>query len=412
MYKGNKTMNFHRDRSIDYFRAFLMLLIVWHHATLAYSTTGSGVLIADHNTFVGFDLMALYNDSFFIFAFFFLSGLFSYKALLKKGSIVYLKERFIRLLWPFAFATLLINPIAHYFSSLKDSGTFSVVGYFRYLFENFGKTDANHLWFLWVLFLFSLLLVLYAQFQNIFQVVIKWNQEKYFTKAYRFTIVMIITGILLYLPLRNIADGGFVTLIKPFNMQLSRILLYFMYFIAGNGIGMYGIKKSFLFQEKFQRKWSLWLIISVTATIVNIVIHVVQEEMESGLLKSILLIMEQGMVVAISLFALYGFISCFTRYSKGNSKIMDIHSKEAMGIYVIHYAIVTALQYAFLSIELSAVVKGITVSLLTIILSLGLVIILKKVPILGTVFGKEHNQKYQKGLILFTLIMLLILMLL
>ncbi|RDU24600.1 acyltransferase family protein [Anaerosacchariphilus polymeriproducens] len=399
-----------RNMRIDYFRAFLMVLVVWHHATLAYSTTGSGVLITDDSTFMGFDLIALFNDSFFMFAFFFVSGLFSYKSLLKKGIKNFFEERLIRLLLPFAFATLLINPIAHYFSSLnKNGGSFSIVGYFQFLINTFGKTESNHLWFLWVLFFFSLILAIYHLVQKVFSITIRRSQEKYLTKAWTFTVVMVILGTLCYLPMCNIGEGGFVTLLKPFNMQVSRVLIYFLYFVAGNVIGMYGIQRSFLYKEKFQKKWWLWLSLSLATTVLNIVVHVVQENMEIGILKNTIIVVDQGMIVVISLFALFGFISFFTLHIKEDNKVINLLSKEAMGIYIIHYAVVTALQYAFTFVELSAVEKGITTTLMTMIISLSLVIALKKVPVIGCVFGKAYNHKYDRGLIILTLIMMLLL---
>ena len=410
---SNSNLNraiFKRNMSIDYFRVFLMFLVVWHHATLAYSTTGAGVLIADDNTFIGFDLIALYNDSFFMFAFFFISGLFAYKSLLKKNAKTFLKERSIRLLLPFAFGTLLINPIAHYFSFLnKSAEAFSIRSYFQFLVHHFGKTDANHLWFLWVLFFFSLMLVVYHQIQKKLMIPTKWQHEKYLMSAWRFSIVMIVLGFLFYLPMQNIDSGGFVTLIKPFNMQISRILLYFLYFVAGNVVGIYDIKKCFLLQEKFQKKWWLWVMLSLVMTFLNLVVHIVRENMGNSVLKNAVIVVDQSMIIVISLLALYGFLSFFTLYIKGESRVMNMLAKESMGIYVIHYAVVTGLQYMLTFVELSGAIKGAIVAMTTVVISLGLVRGLKRVPAIGVVFGKAYNLKYDRGLVIITIAMLLLL---
>ncbi|MDK2808286.1 MAG: hypothetical protein PWP24_1021 [Clostridiales bacterium] len=402
-----------RDSSIDYFRSFLMLLVVWHHATLAYSTSGSGVLIADNATFVGFDLIALYNDVFFMFAFFFISGLFSYRALRKKGTLVYLEERLIRLLLPFGFGTLLLNPIAHYFSTIKGEGkSASFSGYGCYFVQNFGRIEANHLWFLWVLFLFSLVLILYAAVKQEGSRLFAGKVDGYLTKAAHFFLAMLVIGVLVFLPLRNVANGGFVTILKPFNMQLSRILLYLLFFIAGNIVGTFGIKKSFFYQDKFQKKWWIWCGLSLFLTACNVVIHVIQEGMGIGITKSIVLAVEQCMVVPISILALYGFLSFFMRYSKKENKWMDLLAKEAMGIYVIHYAVVTVLQYVFTFLLLPAVLKGILVMIITVLLSLAAVIFLKKIPLIGTVFGREYQASERKILTAVTILMLLALIIL
>ncbi|MBF4692143.1 acyltransferase family protein [Fusibacter ferrireducens] len=401
---GSNAVRGNRNRGIDYFRVFLMLLVVWHHATLAYGTTGSGVLITDEDTFLGFDLIALYNDSFFMFAFFFISGLFAYKSVLKKGDKTFLKERSIRLLLPFAFGTLWINPIAHYFSLLNKNGeSFSITAYFQFLISNFGKIEANHLWFLWVLFLFSGMLVVYHQIPKRFS---QRHLEKYLTNSGYFTWVMILLSLVAFLPIQNFEAGGFVTIIKPFNMQVSRILIYFLYFVAGNVIGAYGIQKCFLFQEKFQKKGWLWLALSLVATVMNLGIHIIREIMEDSALKDVIVVVDQSMIVLISLFALYGFMSLFTLYSKGEHRILNVLAKEAMGIYVIHYAVATGLQYALTFVELPGLVKGVVVTASTLMISLGLIIGFKKIPVVGIV---SYSSKYDKMLILVTLLMVLLL---
>ena len=408
----SNNINSSRNQSIDYFKAFLMVLVVWHHATLAYGTAGVGVLISDQTSFVGFDLIALYNDFFFMFAFFFVSGLFSYKSLAKKGPTVYLGDRLIRLLLPFSFGVLFINPISHYFSSIKNEGNpFSLAGYWKYFVDTFGKTEANHLWFLWVLFLFSVIITIYWWFKKAGVIKGHVNVQKYVNRAFYFTMIMIAASLILFLPLRNIAAGGFVTIIKPFNMQVSRILLYLLYFIAGNVVGTYGMKESFFFQEKFQKKWWLWILLSVLSTFLNLVIHIVQEPMKLGVAKEIVLILEQGMLVIIIIFAVFGFVGLFTGHIHGRNKIMDLLAKEAMGIYVIHYAVVTTLQYVFTFLEGPAIFKGIFVTILTLFISLGLVTLLKKVPVLGIVFGDKYDAKYGSRLIIITMLLLLVLIL-
>jgi surface polysaccharide O-acyltransferase-like enzyme len=209
--------------------------------------------------------------------------------------------------------------------------------------------------------------------------------------------------------MRNIGGGGFITLIKPFNMQATRILIYFLYFVAGNIMGIYGVERSFLFKKHFQKKWWIFLILSLTVTALNIVVHVIQENMEIGILKNIILFIDQGMIVVISVLALFGFTSFFTLYIKGDNKIMNVLAKETMGIYVIHYAVVTVMHYSFTYVELSGAVKGITTTLVSIIISLGLVMVLKKVPAIGIIFGKAPSYKYTRILTVLTLMMILLL---
>jgi hypothetical protein len=63
---------------------------------------------------LGFDLIVLFNDSYFMPLVFLLSGLFGWPGLTRKGSLVYLRERLLRLGLPFAVAVVSVNPLAYY----------------------------------------------------------------------------------------------------------------------------------------------------------------------------------------------------------------------------------------------------------------------------------------------------------
>lgn len=88
---------------------------------------------------------------------------------------------------------------------------------------------------------------------------------------------------------------------------------------------------------------------------------------------------------------------------------MNALAKEGMGIYIIHYTIVSVLQYYFYFLTLSAVVKGILVTGIALFASFVLILGLKKVPILGIVFGRPFHPKYEKRVIYLTVIVLLLL---
>jgi len=57
---------------LDRARTFITLLVVLHHSVLNYTYFGHG----DRMRWLGFDLVVLFNDSFFMACMFFISGLF------------------------------------------------------------------------------------------------------------------------------------------------------------------------------------------------------------------------------------------------------------------------------------------------------------------------------------------------
>src|SRR5690348_18507883 len=87
-----------RNLSLDRARTFLTLVVLLHHAVIPYTYFGH----TDPKSWIGFDMIVLATDSFFMAMFFFLSGLFVWPGLARKGPQLYLKDRLLRLGLPFA----------------------------------------------------------------------------------------------------------------------------------------------------------------------------------------------------------------------------------------------------------------------------------------------------------------------
>src|SRR6266511_4060703 len=106
-----KTRNF----SIDRARTFLTLVVLLHHAVIPYTYFGH----TDPKSFIGFDVIVLATDSFFMAMFFFLSGLFVWPGITRKGPLNYLSDRLLRLGLPFVICAFTIIPLAYYAISLR-----------------------------------------------------------------------------------------------------------------------------------------------------------------------------------------------------------------------------------------------------------------------------------------------------
>ena len=86
-----------RIRALDRARTFITLLVLLHHSVVEYTYFGSG----DKMRWLGFDLVVLFNDSFFMACMFLISGLFVHDSLTRKGPAVFLRDRAWRLGIPF-----------------------------------------------------------------------------------------------------------------------------------------------------------------------------------------------------------------------------------------------------------------------------------------------------------------------
>jgi hypothetical protein len=104
-----------RNPSLDRARTFLTLVVLLHHAVIPYTYYGH----TDPKEFFGYDMIVLATDSFFMAMFFFLSGLFVWPGIARKGAVNYLSDRLLRLGLPFVICAFTVIPPAYYAISLR-----------------------------------------------------------------------------------------------------------------------------------------------------------------------------------------------------------------------------------------------------------------------------------------------------
>src|SRR5262249_24258602 len=100
---------------LDRARTFIILLVLLHHSVVNYTHFGDG----DKARWLGFDLVVLFNDSFFMAFMFLLSGFFVHDSLTRKGSATFLRDRAWRLGIPFLVSVFVLMPIAYYPTFLR-----------------------------------------------------------------------------------------------------------------------------------------------------------------------------------------------------------------------------------------------------------------------------------------------------
>ena len=83
-----------RITALDRARTFITLLVVLHHSVVNYTHFGNG----DRMRWLGFDLVVLFNDSFFMAFMFLISGLFVHDSLTRRGVAEFLRWRAWRLM--------------------------------------------------------------------------------------------------------------------------------------------------------------------------------------------------------------------------------------------------------------------------------------------------------------------------
>src|SRR5882762_6344923 len=136
------------DSAIGYLRAFVTLLVLAHHSVLAYhpfapppqaSLSAEPRLwpafpIVDSHRWSGFSMLVGFNDAFFMSLMFFLSGLFVWNSLQRKGAGSFVRDRLLRLGVPFLVAAALLAPLAYYPAYLQTGGS-GWLGFWRQWFS-------------------------------------------------------------------------------------------------------------------------------------------------------------------------------------------------------------------------------------------------------------------------------------
>ncbi|ETS86289.1 hypothetical protein PFICI_00117 [Pestalotiopsis fici W106-1] len=127
-----------RRHDLDNLRTFLTGLVTVHHTSIAYGGAGgwpfkSAAFVGASPLILGFNM---FNQSFFMGVFFWISGRVSAQALQRATSLTaFLKNKTLRLAVPTLSYTLIVNPIMHALLQ-PDLGIESVLAFIRDYFVN------------------------------------------------------------------------------------------------------------------------------------------------------------------------------------------------------------------------------------------------------------------------------------
>jgi peptidoglycan/LPS O-acetylase OafA/YrhL len=371
-----------RIPAFDYLRSFGVLLVLLHHAALAYVTfgylnpedpTATFSPIVDSAKWAGFDLVVLLNDTFFMPLLFFVSGLFVWRSLERKGAAGFLLGRLTRLGIPFLIGVIVLIPVAYYPTMLEIELVYGVsqsFGEFWIDFAQRGFAPPGPLWFLWLLLAFDCLAALsYLVFRRAGGGSNR-RSTSVLDNSLLFALALIGLSFAAYLPMRGAFAPGQWLGIGAFEMEIVRVFVYLLYFGAGVAIGARGLERSaFRADGPFAKRWWVWLLAWLLSY--------------GGLTLAFVLAPQSPLaryifVVEMAL-AVLSLTAVFVRFARRHVPILDSLSANSYGIYIIHYLVVIWLQYAVLRIDLPAVVKGAIVFLGGLALCWGLIAALRRI---------------------------------
>ena len=383
-------------------RGVFILILVSFHACLAYlgSTAGPAKSfdqppfawlafpIVDSRRFYGFDLYCAWEDVHVMALMFFLSGLFVPSSLRRKGAARFLADRVLRLGPPFLFSVLFLAPVALYpvFHGMNPEA--SVADYLA-AYRSLPFLPNGPAWFLWLLLAVSIAAgVVYAAAPAMLDALAFLSRDAR-RRPRRFLLALALAATLAYVPLALIF-GPFDWLERgPFSFQLSRPLLYAVYFLAGASVGAAGVGDGLLAPDgALARNWRRLAVLSplmLFAWMGLTGVTMTYPDFAPLPMRALSAFAYVGASVA----GVMLLMAASTRFLAQRIGWLEPLSRNALGIFVLHYVPLVWMQYLLLDAPLPALLKAVVVFGVVLPLSLAGAAAMSRLGWLARLIGED-----------------------
>ena len=373
--------------AFDRARTFITLLVVIHHSVVNFTHFGNG----DRMRWLGFDLVVLFNDSFFMAFMFLISGLFVHDSLTRNGAADSCAAAPGDWGYRLLVSIFVLIPIAYYASFLRYHmpGT-TDFNYFHYWGRMIttGPWPSGQSWFLWVLLVFDVIAaaiwITAPKILSAFGRLIDALRSRPTMAFAAFVVVSVVS----YLPMHLwFGDGAwFEPGHYPFPIQTSRILLYPAYFFTGVGIGVISLRAGILAEDgEVAKRWATWLTFAVLFFgLILLLVFAHHNWIENVASPALWWRAAYG-----TAFAIFSAVMAFTvlatslRLSRASLWLLDAMQPSAYGIFLFHYMFIIWLQYFVYDPAWPAGVKAAIVFAVTLGGSWLLTVLLRKIPLVA-----------------------------
>jgi hypothetical protein len=394
-------------------RAFVIIVVLAFHSVIAYLGSlpdsarpfdsppyqWQAFPIIDRERWLGFDVFCGLLNVYLMSFMFFLSGLFIWSSLARKGVRQFVHDRFWRLGVPFAWVVFLLIPVAYYPAYLVRAVDPSWTAFWGHWLA-LPSWPSGPAWFVWQLLVLNIAaagLYWLAPQSGAFLGRLSSSAGAH---PIRYFVGLVTLSALAYVPLAIAFTPWEWFQLGPFAFQPSRPLHYAVYFFAGIGIGAYGLERGLLGSDgMLARRWAWWL----AAALVSFVLWIIPTALIAEQ-AGIATIEPEGASpsLGLQLAASLGFILCcasncfffaavFLRFATKCVPAFDSLSANAYGMYLVHYVFVVWLQYAMLGLALFAIAKAAIVFTGTLILSWATTAALRRVPLGALLMGADRQ---------------------
>jgi hypothetical protein len=389
-----------RCRPIDRLRTLITLMVLLHHAVLAYHPYAPPVSadwsaapmiwrafpVVDAARAPGFDLLVAFNDMHFMALMFLIAGLFAWRGLSDKGAAGFLRDRARRLGIPFLVAAGVLAPLAYYASYLQAGGAPGLAAYWP-AWSTLGVWPAGPAWFLWVLLAFSALAALFHRLAPGWGAAVAARSGAMAARPSRLFLVLVVLSATLYLPLSQTIGAMHWFEFGPFTAQSSRVGHYALYFAIGAVLGTQDLDQGLMRRDgALARHWLRWSNLAALVFVVSMaaIVATFIAVSKGTLGRALWISADLGFAVSGAAISLMWLALC-ARFGHGGGRVWASLARNAYGMFLVHYVYVAWLQYALLDAPLHGVAKGALVFVGTVLLSWGTTAALRRIPALARV---------------------------
>jgi glucans biosynthesis protein C len=367
--------------ALDNLRGFVILMVLAFHSFTAYMASLPRSAppfdaprdwvahpIIDSDRWLGFDLFGAFQFLHLMQLMFFLSGLFVWPSLMRKGAATFIRDRVLRLGVPFVAGVFLLMPVA-YFPVYRVSAVDPSWSGFWSHWIALPFWPSGPIWFLWFILVLNVVAAgLYWRAPRAGELL---GQLSAYAGNHpeRFFITLVIVSAAVYWPLAALFEPWQWVELGPFAIQPSLAPQYAVYFLAGVAAGAHGIDRGPLRSDAMlARCWALWLVGAFAAFLLWLVPAALIVKGQDAALPGLHIARELG-VVLFAASACFASAASFLRFATMPRRIFGGISENAYGIYLFHYVFVIWTQYALLNVAMHAFVKGAIVLSVTLALS-------------------------------------------
>jgi peptidoglycan/LPS O-acetylase OafA/YrhL len=386
--------------ALNNLRGYAIMIVIAFHSCIAYIVNQpatspafdtppyawQGNPIVDADRFIGFDLFCALQFLYMMQLMFFLSGLFVWPSLRRKGAGQFLLDRFLRLGVPFLIGVYLVIPLTYYPVYRVTAVDPSWSQYWAHLWA-LPFTPTGPLWFL--SFAFAL---------NIVCAAIYWlapRTGELLTRAsaqaadhpVRLCAALVIVSGLAYIPLASVTTPWQWVRFGPIAFQSGFASQYVIYFFAGVVIGALALDRGALRADgPLAQRWGWWTAAALAAFVLWIVPTALNVKGPGETLPGLQTAADFGLVLYAAT-ACLGLSAIFLRFAAVRRPIFEGVAENAYGIYLFHYLFVLWTQYALLHVRMPGIAKGVVVFAVTLILSWALSVAVCRTPIGNRLIG-------------------------